>query len=401
MITFLLIMLFVGFISLGLPDALGGVAWPLMYADLNVPLAFANLIFLPSMVGAIISSLFIGKINKILSPGWVIAISCILTSVGVIGVSFSTNVWMVLLFAFPMGLGAGGVDATINSFVAKYFTARHMNWLHASYGIGTTIGPMIMLFVIQSTGTWRWGNRTVGIVQFGIGLFFIATLGIWKKAKPVLEKKLEERQQTASPDQIIEEHKEVSKREVFRLVLAFAIYAGLESTIMTWATTYFNLGVGAELVLSGQTATVYYACFVVGRALSGFIVNKLGLKRMVILGTAISIAGLACILVASYSMIFGVVGMGLIGLGYAPIYPCMMQQTPLLVGKDKTSAVIGYQMAASNLCYFALPLLIGFLGEHISLYLVPISLLVLAVLFVLVKIVFENKCRKMSNTSAQ
>jgi MFS family permease len=398
MIMFLLILLFIAFISLGLPDALGNIAWPLMYLDFSVPLSSSSLLFLPAMLGGIISSLIAGRLIKKFRPGWIIAISCFLTSVGMLGISFAPSVPFVILSALPLGLGAGGVDATINDFVAKNFTAKHMNWLHACYGIGTTIGPAIMLYVIQTTGTWRAGHRTVAIIQACLGVIFILTIGIWKKTAPALKERRKQNALKINPEDVIPASCANPKKAIARQVMAFAVYAGLESIIVTWGTTYFNIGLGNELILSGETATVYFFAFVVGRILAGFIVNRIGLKRIVFIGISISFVGIIMILLSSFSIYFGMIGMALIGIGYAPIYPCMMQQTPILVGKEASSVVIGYQMAVSNLCFTLLPFVTGLFGQYISLYAIPVVLGILAVTFFFIKVVPEfDNCRKVSS----
>lgn len=384
-VAFLLILIYLGFVSLGLPDGVMGVAWPLMYVEFDVPLSFLSIMGIPCTIGAVISSLIVGKLLKKFKPVHIIIFSCFLTGLSLVAFSFAPNIWVMILLNLPFGLGAGGVDATLNDFVAKHFTAKHMNWLHASYGIGATIGPFIMTQIIAHFGQWRPGHRIVGFMQLGLGILFILTIGIWTKAKTYLKTNTIEETATSSSSSA------KPKLTIARLVAAFVIYTGLEAIVVTWVASYFNLGLGFSLVTAGSMSTVFFFSFVVGRVLSGSIVEKLTIKITIIIGTVLVIVGAVLLMVAGSNLPVAVIGVILLGIGCAPIYPCMMQQTPLLVPAEYASSTIGYQMAGANIAYLTFPYIVGFICERTTLRLYPYTILIVVISLVFVKILPEMK----------
>lgn len=403
MVYILLLLIYLAFVSLGLPDGLSGVAWPLMYKEFSVAFSFSSIAFIPCSIGSVLSSLMIGKVLRKFKTGQIVMFSCILTGVALFLFSFATSIVHIMLIALPLGIGAGGVDAALNDYVARRFTAKHMNWLHASYGVGTTIGPVIMTTVIAVTGTWRWGDRIVGIIQLCLAALFFATLFVWKKAEDILDsKKANDNNVSVTQETLATSiDKESTKKEVkkpvkkiMRLVVSFGIYTGCEACIVSWAASYFNLGQHFSLTLAGELCSAYFAAFVVGRVLCGFIVEKLSMKGAIIVGTVISAFGLLTLMLAGSYLCFAIIGVCLIGIGYAPIYPCMMQQTPLLIEKEYVSDTIGYQMACANVAYFLFTYTVGLICEHTTLLAMPFLLFGLIISFALVKVVPELKMKK-------
>lgn len=386
-VTVLLILIYMAFVSLGLPDGVMGVAWPLMYVEFDVPLSFISIMSIPGTIGAVTSSLIVGKLLKKFKPVHIVITACFLTGLSLIGYSFAPNIWVMILLNFPFGLGAGGVDATLNDFVSRHFTAKHMNWLHASYGIGTTIGPFIMTQVIARLNNWRPGHRTVGFMQIGLGILFILTIAVWSKAKPFLRDNTSAETKETKSDIKLKK----PKLTIARLVASFAIYTGMEAIIVTWIASYFNIGKGFSLVTAGHMSTVFFASFVVGRILSGVVVEKLTIKGTIFDGIALTLIGVIVLIFSGKILAIAVAGVILIGVGCAPIYPCMMQQTPLLVPEEYSSSTIGYQMAGANIAYLTFPYIVGFICERTTLLLFPIALLVALIALVVVKIIPEFK----------
>lgn len=386
-VSVLLVLIYLSFISLGLPDGVMGVAWPLMYVEFDVPLSFISIMGIPGTIGAVTSSLLVGKLLKKFKPAHIIIVSCFLTGLSLIGYSFATSIWMLVLLNFPFGLGAGGVDATLNDFVSKHFSAKHMNWLHASYGIGTTIGPFIMTQVIAHLNTWRPGHRIVGFIQVGLGVLFIVTIGVWAKAKPFLKENSLDKATDSKPSISLKN----PKLTIARLVTSFIIYTGMEAMIVTWLASYFNLGKGFSLVTAGRISTIFFASYVVGRVLSGFIVEKLTLKGTINLGLLTALIGFIVVLLSGKVLAIGILGVILIGAGIAPVYPCMMQQTPLLVPEELSSSAIGYQMAGANIAYLSFPYIAGFICERTSLLWLPVALIVVILALIAVKVIPEMK----------
>lgn len=387
-VVFLLVLIYLGFVSLGLPDGVMGVAWPLMYVEFDVPLSFLSIMGIPCTVGAVISSLIVGKLLKKFKPVHIIIFSCFLTGLSLVAFSFAPNIWVMILLNLPFGLGAGGVDATLNDYVSRHFTAKHMNWLHASYGIGATIGPFIMTQIIAHFGQWRPGHRIVGFMQIGLGILFILTISVWTKAKPFLKTNTMEEETSKSTGS------SKPKLTIARLVAAFVIYTGLEAIIVTWVTSYFNLGLGFSLVTAGSMSTVFFLSFVVGRVVSGGIVEKLTIKVTILIGTFLVICGAVLLMLAGNNLAVAVIGVVLLGIGCAPIYPCMMQQTPLLVPSEYASSTIGYQMAGANIAYLTFPYIVGFICERTTLRLYPYAILIVIASLVVVKIIPELKLGK-------
>ncbi len=368
----LLALIYLAFISLGLPDSLLGSGWPVMHGELGVPVAFMGVVSMVISGGTIVSSLMSDRLTRKLGTRVVTVVSVFLTVVALFGFSFSNRFWMLIVFAVPYGLGAGAIDAALNNYIALHYKAKHMSWLHCFWGVGTIISPFIMGFALTRS-VWNDGYRIVGFIQLAIAMLLLATLPVWK-----VNKKTE-----------IKEQKSVGLVGALKikgvpfLLIGFFAYCALEATAMGWASTYFVEVRGVSAERAAIFASLFYIGITVGRFISGFITDKVGDRRMIIIGTVIMIAGIACVLIPVSSYIPAVIGFVVIGLGCAPVYPCIIHSTPDNFGAENSGAVIGIQMASAYLGSTFVPPLFGLLGNAVGFTLMPLYLLFFAVLMII------------------
>ncbi|MCI9032440.1 MAG: MFS transporter [Clostridia bacterium] len=368
----LLALIYLAFISLGLPDSLLGSGWPVMHGELGVPVAFMGVVSMVISGGTIVSSLMSDRLTRKLGTRVVTVVSVFLTVVALFGFSFSNRFWMLIVFAVPYGLGAGAIDAALNNYIALHYKAKHMSWLHCFWGVGTIISPFIMGFALTRS-VWNDGYRIVGFIQLAIAMLLLATLPVWK-----VNKKTE-----------IKEQKSVGLVGALKikgvpfLLIGFFAYCALEATAMGWASTYFVEVRGVSAERAAIFASLFYIGITVGRFISGFITDKVGDRRMIIIGTVIMIAGIACVLIPVSSYIPAVIGFVVIGLGCAPVYPCIIHSTPDNFGAENSGAVIGIQMASAYLGSTFVPPLFGLLGNAVGFTVMPLYLLFFAVLMII------------------
>lgn len=374
MYSILLVIIYISFISLGLPDALLGSAWPSMYETLNVPVSYAGILSMIISGGTIVSTLFSGKFIHKLGTGKLTAISVGMTAIALFGFSISTSFWHLCLWGIPYGLGAGSVDAALNNFVALHYKARHMNWLHCFWGVGATIGPYIMGILLTKGFKWNSGYFTISLIQIVLTSVLFFTLPLWKEKKT--DNKVKE-----------EKYKNYSLKEVITLpgtmsiMIAFFSYCALEATTGLWAASYLVLNRGIAAEIAAKWAASFYFGITIGRFISGFITFKMNNKNMIRLGQGIIILGLL-LLFLPFSNYTAFIGLILIGLGCAPIYPSLIHSTPTNFGKDVSHSIIGVQMASAYLGTTLMPPLFGFLQEHFDIRLYPIYLIILAFLMI-------------------
>ncbi|PNR97510.1 MFS transporter [Petrotoga miotherma DSM 10691] len=375
MYSILLVIIYISFISLGLPDALLGSAWPSMYETLNVPVSYAGIIAMIISGGTIFSTLFSGKFIHKLGTGKLTSISVGMTAIALFGFSISTSFWHLCLWGIPYGLGAGSVDAALNNFVALHYKARHMNWLHCFWGVGATLGPYIMGILLTNGFKWNSGYFTISLIQIALTSVLFLTLPLWKEKKT--DNKTKE-----------EGYKNYSLKEVIALpgamsiMIAFFSYCALEATTGLWAASYLVLNRGIAAEIAAKWAASFYFGITIGRFISGFITFKMNNKNMVRLGQGIIILGLL-LLILPFSNYTVFIGLILIGLGCAPIYPSLIHSTPTNFGKNVSHSIIGVQMASAYLGTTLMPPLFGFLQEHFDIRLYPIYLIILAFLMIL------------------
>ncbi len=373
MLHLLLAVIYISFISLGLPDALLGSAWPSMYGEFGVPVSYAGVISMIIAVGTIISSLQSDRLTRKLGAGKVTAISVGMTAAAIFGFSVSRSFWMLCLWAVPYGLGAGSVDAALNNYVALHFASRHMSWLHCMWGVGASLGPYIMGYALAGGGGWNMGYRCIALLQIALTVVLFLSLPLWKTSTG--GKAEAEPAPTMTLGQIL--HIPGAKA----VMVTFFCYCALEQTTGLWASSYLVLQKGVPTETAASFASLFFIGITVGRALSGFLTMKLNDGQMVRLGQGIIAVGIIAFLLplGEYAALVGLI---LIGLGCAPIYPSIIHATPDHFGADKSQAIIGVQMASAYVGTCLMPPLFGLIANHITVSLFPFYLLVILMVMV-------------------
>ena len=386
MIQLLLPIIYLAFISLGLPDSLLGSAWPSMYPLLGVPVSHAGILSMIISFGTIVSSLNSDRLTRALGAGRVTAISVGMTAAALFGFSVSTQFWMLCLWAVPYGLGAGSVDAALNNYVALHYESRHMSWLHCMWGIGTMVSPMVMGRVLAGGGPWTAGYRYIALFQIALTAVLFLSLPLWQKRTG------EAAEDGTAPQAL-------SLGQVFRLpgakevMLCFFCYCALETTAGLWASSHLTLTRGVAADTAASFASLFYIGITAGRAACGFLTLKLSDTQMIRLGQGVLAVGVAALLVPGPQLL-ALAGLVLVGVGCAPIYPSIIHATPDHFGADRSQAVIGIQMASAYVGNLVMPPLFGLLANNITPALFPFYLLVLLVLMVFMH---EQLVRKTSH----
>lgn len=375
MTQLLLAIIYLAFISLGLPDGLLGAAWPTMYQEFAVPVSYAGAVSMIISFGTILSSLQSDRLTRKLGTGKVTAISVGMTAAALFGFSFSHSFVAVCLWAIPYGLGAGSVDASLNNYVALHYESRHMSWLHCMWGIGATLGPYVMGYALTGGMGWNAGYRYIGIMQVVLTAILVFSLPLWVKRK----------EEGTGGTEV--EAKALSIREVLKIrgakevLFCFFCYSAIESTAGLWASSYLNLQKGIPAETAASYAGMFYLGITIGRALSGFITMKLNDVQMIRMGQCIIALGIIVVFLPGNAVV-SLVGLVLIGLGCAPVYPCIIHSTPAHFGEDKSQAVIGIQMACAYVGSCLMPPVFGLIANNISVALFPVYLIGFLILMV-------------------
>lgn len=378
MFQLLLAIIYLAFISLGLPDSLLGSAWPSMYQEFSVPISYMGGVSMIIALGTIISSLQCDRLTKRLGTGKVTAISVFMTAAALLGFSTSHSFTALCLWAIPYGLGAGCVDASLNNYVALHYASRHMSWLHCMWGIGASLGPYIMGYALTSSGSWNMGYRYISILQFLLTAVLFLTLPLWKKKSSTAESDSTSAEEKAKPLSLAQVIRIQGAKEV---MLAFFCYCALEQTAGLWASSYLVLQWGISSETAASFASLFFIGITAGRALSGFLTLKLNDTQMIRLGQSVILLGIVLLLLPlGKSMVLS--GLIVIGLGCAPIYPSVIHSTPIHFGSGRSQAMIGVEMASAYVGTCLMPPIFGFLANHIGVFLFPIFLLVILVLMV-------------------
>ena len=385
MATLLLAIIYVSFISLGLPDALLGAAWPIMHADLGVSLSMAGGISFIVAIGTIISSLMSDRLTKWLGAGKVTAISVALTAVALFGFSVSTRFWMICLWAIPYGLGAGGVDASLNNYVALHYSSRVMSWLHCMWGLGASVGPYILAAALTGGMGWNMGYRYISFLQIALTATLLLSLPLWVRRKDEPGEN-GEKQKPLTMKQIL------SIRGAKEIMLAFFCYCALEQTGILWGSTYLVMHVGMEEELAARFGSLFLIGITIGRFISGFLTVKFSDETMIRLGEGIITLGIVMMLLTG-SPVGSMAGLMIIGFGCAPIYPCVIHSTPDHFGEENSQAIIGVQMASAYIGICLMPPLFGILANNISVSLLPWYLIIINAVMILMCERLNKKCK--------
>lgn len=382
MIQLLLAVIYLSFISLGLPDSLLGSAWPAMYGEFDVPVSYAGIISMIIAIGTIISSLQSDRLIRKLGVGKVTAISVGMTALALFGFSLTHSFWMLCVWAVPYGLGAGSVDAALNNYVALHYASRHMSWLHCMWGVGASFGPYIMSYALAGGRSWNVGYRYIAILQVGLTILLLFALPLWKSQK------------TENDEQSVD--KTLSLRQVIRVngakevMITFFCYCAIEQTAGLWASSYLVLHKGFLVETAAGFASLFFIGITIGRGICGFISMKLSDISMVRLGQGIIALGIATLLF-SFNAEVTLAGFVLIGLGCAPIYPSIIHATPAHFGSDKSQAMIGVQMASAYIGTCFMPPLFGIIANYVNVSLLPFYL---SAIWILMLVMHEKLLQK-------
>ena len=385
MFQLLLAIIYIAFISLGLPDSMLGAAWPDMYVEFGVPLSCAGILSALIAAGTIVSSLQSDRLTLKLGTGKVTAISVAMTAAALFGFSITHNFWLLCLWAIPYGLGGGSVDASLNNYVALHYKSRHMSWLHCMWGVGAATGPYIMGYALTRGLGWNSGYRIISMMQIVLTAILFLSIPLWKKRSTVIEETGEKRKPMSLKDVLkIKGAKEV--------LICFFCYCAIEQTAGLWASSYLNLYKGVPVETAASFGAMFFIGITAGRAISGFLTIKLTDLKMIRLGQSLIFIGIIIMFLPlnAYASLAGLI---MIGLGCAPIYPCVIHSTPAHFGEDKSQAVIGVQMAFAYTGTLCMPPLFGIIANTVTVALLPVYLIILLILMVVMHEVLLRKAK--------
>lgn len=372
----LLLIIYIAFISLGLPDSLLGSAWTVMHKDLNVPLGMAGLLSMTVSGGTIFSALFSHRIINRFGTGKVTFVSVMATALALLGFSQAPSVFWMFLLAIPLGLGAGSVDAGLNNYVALHYKPHHMSWLHSFWGIGATLGPVIMAQSLLIFGSWRNGYLSIGLIQTALVVLLFATLPLWNKVPG--RQDLDHEEQSA--EQETGESVHYKKNSLFHIpgvvysLLAFFCYCGLEASVGLWGSSFLVQERGLTAVTAARWISLYFAGITIGRFITGFVTMKMSNRKLILVGQIVALLGVLMILIPLPSGLT-ITGLILIGLGCAPIFPCMLHETPKRFGKSLSQQIMGLQMAGAYVGMLVLPPLFGLVQSAVGMAILPVFLI--------------------------
>ncbi|MEE0022617.1 MFS transporter [Ruminococcus sp.] len=381
MYLLLLAVIYIAFISLGLPDSLLGAAWPTIRVDFDVPLSYMGLVSMIIAGGTIISGLLSERLTKKFGTRTVTIVSVFLTAAALLGFSTTHAFYQLCLWGIPYGLGAGAIDAALNNYVALHYNSRHMSWLHCFWGVGTIISPYIMSYALTHS-TWNHGYRMVSYLQFAIVVILLLSIPLWN----IHKQSHQEQQKTP----VLGIKGALKIKGVPTLLIGFFAYCAAEATTMLWASSYLEGTRGISKDKAAAFGSLFFIGITVGRFLSGFISEKFGDNRMIRLGTGIALCGVCCIVIPN--PIVSMIGFIIIGLGCAPVYPCIIHSTPYNFGAENSQGIIGIQMASAYVGSTFMPPIFGLIANHISLQLMPIYLAAFLTLLLVMISLTEKKC---------
>ena len=411
MVTLFLIVIYAAFISLGLPDSLLGVAWPVAQKEFGASLGDAGIISMVISVGTVVSSLFSSKLLKRFGVGKVTAVSVLMTALALLGFSFVPAFVFMILLAIPLGLGAGAVDSGLNEYVAEHYESRHMSWLHCFWGVGAMAGPLIMSQYMSLGVDWRMGYLTVAIIQFVLVAVLIATLPLWNKvAEKTSQKKQEadangenpgEPEREADLDPPIASGKggflaplKIKGAKV--ALISFFLYCGVEMTLGLWGSSFLITEKGIDAAAAAQWVSLYWGGLTAGRLVSGFLAIRFNNQQMIRIGELTVLLGVVCLLLPLPQFVC-LIGFILVGAGCAPIYPCMLHETPVRFGKEDAQSMMGFQMAVCYTGSTLLPPFFGLVATKVNVGLLPVFLLV----YIVIMLVSSEASNRIFNRGKQ
>ena len=388
MYLLLLAIIYIAFISLGLPDSLLGSAWPTIHRSFNVPLSYMGMVSMIISGGTIISGLMSERLTKKFGTRAVTTVSIFLTGAAMLGFSKTTAFYQLCLWGIPYGLGAGAIDAALNNYVALHYNSRHMSWLHGFWGVGTIISPYIMSHALTHS-VWTNGYRTVSYIQFGILLIMVLSLPLWNIHKG--NSNIEKTKKTLGISGA------VKLKGVLYMLVGFMAYCAAEATSMLWASSFLEGARGVTKEAAAAFGALFFIGITAGRFIAGFISDKLGDNKMIRLGTGIALFG--AVLTAFPVKMMSIAGFIIIGLGCAPVYPCIIHSAPNNFGAENSQAIIGILMASAYVGSTFMPPVFGLIANHISLQLMPVYL----IFFLILLLVMISKTEKAvyNNTKAE
>jgi len=380
----LLAIIYVAFISLGLPDSLVGAGWPVMHQDLGVPIAFAGIITMIIAGGTIVSSLASERVTRRFGVGLVTAVSVGMTAAALVGFSVSDSFWMLCLWAIPYGLGAGAVDAALNNYVAVHYAARHMNWLHACWGVGASISPFIMSWALTSGLGWASAYQIIGAIQIVLTGALLVSIPLWRKVNPIVPDAASgadagvDARLDAEPAGGRGGHVPLARAlripGVTLILTAFFAYCALESTAILWASTYLVTDRGVAPATAAAFASLFLLGITAGRFLAGFFADRVGDRLMIRGGFVIVGIGVVLLALPLETDAAALIGLVVAGLGCAPIYPAIIHSTPVNFGRSNSQAIVGIQMAAAYTGSTLAPPLFGALSAWSGMWILPLFL---------------------------
>lgn len=373
MYLLLISVIYLAFISLGLPDSLLGAAWPVMRQSFGVPVSYMGIVSMIISGGTILSSLMSERLTSRFGTRAVTVTSVFLTAAALFGFSTATEFWHLCIWGIPYGLGAGAIDAALNNYVSLHYSSRHMSWLHCFWGVGTIVSPYIMSFALAHS-VWNDGYRMVSFIQLGIVAVLLVTLPVWK-----INKSADSEEKN---DNIIGIRGALKIKGVPYLLIGFFSYCAAEATTMLWTSSYL---VGTRNIpekTAAAFASLFFIGITAGRFVSGLVSEKIGDRNMIRLGTAIALVGVLCVALPLKTDIIALSGFVIIGLGCAPVYPSIIHSTPSNFGAENSRAIIGIQMASAYMGSTFMPPLFGIIANHVSLRLMPLYILIFFALMI-------------------
>jgi fucose permease len=370
----LILLAFIAFVGLGMPDGLLGVGWPSIRAGFSIPLDAIGMLLAASVAGYMTSSFLSGYLLSRVGVGRVLAASCFLTGLALIGYTLVPHWWMMVFLGVLAGLGAGAIDAGLNTYVAANFGEGLMQWLHASWGVGITTGPIIMTLGLTAFHTWRFGYQVVGGFQLALAAGFVLTLAMWSQKDPASLSGGGAGAGKRLTDYKTPFGETLRQPLVWLSVVLFFLYVGAESSLGIWTYSLLTESRGVDTTLAGFFAGSYWFTFTIGRVAAGLVARRAGVNKLVLGGLVGALLG-AGLLIWNPSEIANVLAVAIIGLSIAPIFPAMMSGTRKRVGDHFAANTIGMQMAATGFGAAVIPSLMGVLARQISLEVIPVCLL--------------------------